>query len=230
MDPAEVPEGIDSNSACRVVITVNSYFTIRDGRKEYNRGGVISYVVDSEAYSIIDLEKDIASKFKWGSDQQANFWVLTGGGNLTCKLASDGQFLELLRTSRVVKLFMIVSSHEQNVIEEYMPATMNIGEEYMPDAVNMGEEYMPTAMDNDLKVPDTEFVWAEVPEYGETTGGPPIPEEEEKEHFSTVGCDPNGDEPAGVDEEWRYFKNIEDAGIDPIEVHTRKRPRSNQRL
>ncbi|CAO2210065.1 unnamed protein product [Urochloa humidicola] len=73
MDSVEVPEGIDPNSACRVYITVNSYFTIQDGRKEYNRGKTLSYVVDSEAYSIIDLEKDIASEFIWVSDQQANF-------------------------------------------------------------------------------------------------------------------------------------------------------------
>ena len=79
---------IDPKSACGIEITVNSYFTMRDGRKEYNRGRTISCVVDSEEYSIIDLEKDVANKFKWGSDQQANFWVLTGG-HVTSKLASD---------------------------------------------------------------------------------------------------------------------------------------------
>ena len=36
---------------------------MRDGRKEYNRGRTISCVVDSEEYSIIDLEKDVASEF-----------------------------------------------------------------------------------------------------------------------------------------------------------------------
>jgi hypothetical protein len=50
------------------------------------------------------------------------------------------------------------------------------------------------------------FEWAEVPQYGETIAGPPMPEEEEKNHFMTAGCDPDGDEPTGVDEEWRYFK------------------------
>ena len=39
-------------------------------------------------------------------------------------------------------------------------------------------------------------------------------EEEEKEHFINVGCDPNGDEPAGADEEWRYFKNVDHPVID----------------
>lgn len=126
---------IDPTSACRVEVTVNSYFSVRDGRKEYNRGRPVSYVVDSEAYSIIDLEKDIASEFKWASEQQANFWVLTGEGSLTCKLASDAQLLDLLRTSRVVKLFMVVGSREQNVREEEMAAAaVNIGDEEMPSS------------------------------------------------------------------------------------------------
>jgi hypothetical protein len=108
---------------------------------------------------------------------------------------------------------------------------MNIGREEMPNAVNIGKEEMPVAaMDNNWEVPDRRFAWAEVPEYGETTGGPPMPEEEEKEHFITIGCDPNGDEPAGVDEEWRYFKNTEHAIIDPVEVHKRKRARSDPEI
>ena len=45
------------------------------------------------------------------------------------------------------------------------------------------------------------------------------------------GCDPNGDEPAGVDEEWRYFKTLNHVVINPaenheVEVQNRKRPRS----
>jgi hypothetical protein len=209
------------------VITVNSYFTVQDGRKEYNRGRTVSYVVDSEAYSIIDLEKDIASEFKWGIEQHANFWVLTGEGSLACKLDSDGQLLDLLRASKVVKLFMVVGNHQQNVTQEEMPAAMNIGGE-MPDVGNIEKEEMHVAaMDNILEGPDCGFAWAEVPEYGETTGGPSIPEEEEKDHFITIGCDPNGDEPAGVDEEWRYFKSTEHVVIDPVEVQKRKRARSD---
>jgi hypothetical protein len=89
---------------------------VRDSRKEYNRGRLVRFIVDSEEYSIIDLEKDINSEFKCGSDQQANFWVLTEG-SLTCKLVSDAQFLDLLRTSRVVKLLMVVGRREHNVRE-----------------------------------------------------------------------------------------------------------------
>ena len=38
-----------------------------------------------------------------------------------------------------------------------------------------------------------------------------MPEEEEKKHFMTVGCDPKGDEPTRVDEEWRYLKPVDAA-------------------
>jgi hypothetical protein len=110
-----------------------------------------------------------------------------------------------------------------------MPAAMSIGEEEIPIALNMGDEVMPAAMNNNLEVLDVEFAWSEVPEYGETTGGPPMVDEEEKDHFITIGYDPNGDEPAGVDEEWRYFKNVDHVVIDPVEnltVQVQKRKRA----
>jgi len=57
-------------------------------------------------------------------------------------------------------------------------------------------------------------------------------EEEEKEHFMTIGCDPHGDEPTKVDEERRYFRNVDDTVNDEqplekieVEVQTKKRPR-----
>ncbi|CAD6263937.1 unnamed protein product [Miscanthus lutarioriparius] len=241
---------IDPKSACRVEVTVNAYFTIKDGRREYNRGRTVSWIVDSEEYAIIDLEKDIAPYFTWGSDQVANFWVRSGD-NATCKLASDAQLLDLLRASRLVKLFMVVGRRELNVREEEMSAAVNTGkeemlaavntgeemiaavntvkeemlaavntgEEDMPAAVNIGEEVMPTAVDNDLETLDKGFVWAEAPKYGETTAGPPMAIEEENEHFMTAGCDPDGDEPTGTNEEWRYFKNVDHVVIDPVEKH-----------
>ena len=250
---------IDPKSACKVEVTVNAYFTIKDGRREYNRGRTVSWIVDSEEYAIIDLEKDIAPYFTWGNDQVANFWVRSGD-NATCKLASDAQLLDLLRASRLVKLFMVVGRRELNVREEEMSAAVNTGkeemlaavntgeemiaavntvkeemlgvvntgEEDMPAAVNIGEEVMPTAVDNDLETLDKGFAWAEAPKYGETTAGPPMAIEEENEHFMTAGCDPDGDEPTGTNEEWRYFKNVDHVVIDPVEVdmHQRKRARS----
>jgi len=41
---------------------------------------------------------------------------------VTCKLASDAQLLDLLRASRLVKLFMVVGRRELNVREEEMSA------------------------------------------------------------------------------------------------------------
>ena len=193
---------------------------MRGGRKEYNRGRTVSWVVDSEKYTVIDLEKDIAPYFTWGSDQQANFWVVTGN-TMTSKLSSDVQLLDLLRASEIVKLFMVVGTREQNITEEEMPAAVHIGDDVIPTAMNIGEEVNPAAVDSDLDVLDGGFTWAEAPQYGETTGGPQMPEEEEKEHFMTVGCDPTGDDPAGADEEWRYFKTIPDD-----EVQKRKRART----
>ena len=67
-----------------------------------------------------------------------------------------------------------------------MPIAVSIGEDEMPTAVNIGEEVIPAAMDTDLEVPGGGFTWAEVHEYGESTAGPPMDEEEEKEHLSML--------------------------------------------
>ncbi|CAN6196250.1 unnamed protein product [Urochloa humidicola] len=131
---------------------------------------------------------------------------------------------------------MVVSSREHsvsdvavNMREDQMPVAFDMAEEVMLAAVNMAEEAMPAKTHNDLEVPGGGFAWAEVLEYGEATVGPPMTEEEEKEHFITIGCDPNRDEPAGVNEEWRYFKCVDQGFIDPIEnrvVEVQKRKRA----
>ena len=69
---------IDPKNARRVKVTVNSYFSIVHGKKVYNRGRDVSWVVDSEKYSVINLEKDIAMHFTWDNKQQVNFWVVKG--------------------------------------------------------------------------------------------------------------------------------------------------------
>jgi hypothetical protein len=208
---------IDPKNACRVEVTVNSYFSIVHGKKVYNRGRDVSWVVDSEKYSVINLEKDIASHFTWDSNQQANFWVVKGM-HWTDKLISDGQLHSLLRASQLVKFMMIVGNRVE-------------GDE-MPPAVNMDCEGMPNEVPIVEKKMEFEgFEWAEIPQYGETIAGPPMPEEEEKEHFMTVGCDPDGDEPTGVDEEWRYLKPVDATVNDAqptenIEVEVQKRKRA----
>ena len=101
----------------------------------------------------------------------------------------------------------------------------------MPAAVNMVGEDTHATMDvvEDMKIRG--FEWAAVPQYGETTAGPPMVEEEEKEHFMTVGCDPHGDEPTGLDEQWRYFNNVDSTihdaqPVENIEVEVQKRKRA----
>jgi hypothetical protein len=64
---------IDPKNAGRVEVTVNSYFNIVHAKKVYNRGRDVGWVVDSEKYLVINLEKDIASYFTWDNNQQANF-------------------------------------------------------------------------------------------------------------------------------------------------------------
>ncbi|KAM0880332.1 hypothetical protein ACQ4PT_033648 [Festuca glaucescens] len=216
MDESQVQEGVDPKTACRLEILVNSYFSIIDGKKVYSKGRTVSWVVDSEKYALIDLNKDIAPYFTWASDQKANFWVFDSKQHMKCRLDTDNQLLELLRASQVVKLFMVVGAWEEGHVET------NVAGEDMSAATNMVEE--------EIKVEG--FAWAEVPTYGETTAGPPMAEEEEKEHFMTFGCDPHGDEPAGADEEWRYFKKVDDAARDSkpaeksaVEVNKRKRAR-----
>ncbi|KAM0902609.1 hypothetical protein ACQ4PT_019200 [Festuca glaucescens] len=205
--------GVDPKNACRLEILVNSYFSIIDGKKVYSKGRTISWVVDSEEYSLIDLDKDIAPYFTWASNQKANFWVVDSTQHMTCKLATDNQIFVLLKTSQVVKLFMVVGAREEGHVEA------NVAGEDRSVAANLvgqGTSAAPNVVEEEMKVEG--FAWAEVPIYGETTTGPPMAEEEEKDHFMTFGCDPHGDEPAGVDEEWRYFKKVDD------EAHESKPP------
>ncbi|KXG36153.1 hypothetical protein SORBI_3002G290700 [Sorghum bicolor] len=61
-------------STCRVQITVNAYFTMRDGRKEYSWCRTVSWLVDSEEYSIIDLEKDTAPYFNRSICKETTWW------------------------------------------------------------------------------------------------------------------------------------------------------------
>ncbi|KAM0873814.1 hypothetical protein ACQ4PT_037823 [Festuca glaucescens] len=210
----------DPKFACRIEIIVNSYFSIIDGKKMYNKGRTVSWVVDSEEYAIIDLEMDIALYFTWASNQKANFWVVDSKLNVTCRLATDGQLLDLIRGSQVVKLFMVVGafgegnvgSETSNAVGEGTSVAANEVAEGTSAAANVAEEGKKAAanvFEEEIKVEG--FTWAEVPEYGETTAGPAMAEEEEKEHFMTFGCDPHGDEPAGENEEWRYFKKVDGA-------------------
>nr|CAB3462604.1 unnamed protein product [Digitaria exilis] len=64
-----------------------------------------------------------SSMFTWDSNQKPNFWL----PSLTCKLTSDGQLLDLLRASQLVKFLMIMGTREDGA---EIPAAMNmVGEE-----------------------------------------------------------------------------------------------------
>jgi hypothetical protein len=121
-------------NVCRLEIIVNSYFTVQDGKKVYNRGRTVNWFANLEEYALIDLEKDMDPYFKWGNNQKATFWVLEKG-YMQQKLDSDAQLLDLLRSSDLVKLFMIVGTRDEG--EEMMHVA---GEENLAAANVVGKE------------------------------------------------------------------------------------------
>jgi hypothetical protein len=66
--------------------------------------------------------------------------------------------------------------------------------------------------------------WANEPELSVTAAGPARVEEEE-EHYLEPGFDPEGDDPTGADEEWRYFKKekaTEGGGNEKVQQEKKK--------
>uniref|UniRef100_K3ZCA2 Transposase MuDR plant domain-containing protein n=1 Tax=Setaria italica TaxID=4555 RepID=K3ZCA2_SETIT len=98
---------IDENNACRVVTDVCSFSTIEDGRATYQKGRCLEWWVDSDEYSIIDMEKDVFKHFAWASNQEANFWFANKKGQMT-HLATNQELLTLLQVSKNVKFIMTV--------------------------------------------------------------------------------------------------------------------------
>jgi len=93
------------------VIDVTSFSTIEDGRVVYRKGKNLEWWVDSEEYSIIDMEKDVFKHFGWASYQEANFWFPNQNGDIT-RLATDQELITLLRASKIVKFIMTVDRCE----------------------------------------------------------------------------------------------------------------------
>ena len=55
--------------------------------------------------------------------------------------------------------------------------------------------------------------WAMEPQLGVTAAGPSrVEEEEEGDQYMEPGVDHEGDDPVGVDEEWRYFRKVPEVG------------------
>ena len=77
------------------MIDVTSFSTIEDGRVVYRKGKNLEWWVDSEEYSIIDMEEDVSKHFSWASYQEANFWFQNQNGDTT-RLATDQELLTLL--------------------------------------------------------------------------------------------------------------------------------------
>ena len=198
---------IDENNACRLVIDVTSFSTIEDGRVVYRKGKNLEWWVDSEEYSIIDMEKDVSKHFGWASYQEANFWFPNQNGDIT-RLATDQELITLLRASKIVKFIMTVDRCEH--VDVPVNGTQMADNELQV----MGNE-LQVHVSNErdlLHVPSRVLAaeyegqeWAHEPELGVTATGPPRVEEEE-EHYMEPGFDPEGDDPIGADEEWRYFK------------------------
>ncbi|CAN6223060.1 unnamed protein product [Urochloa humidicola] len=215
MHQSEIPDGIDENNACRVVIDVSSFSTIEDGQFVYKRGRTLEWWVDSEEYSIIDMEKDVAKHFGWASNQEPYFWYV-GPRSQIVRLATDQELLNLLRASKLVKFIMTlgrcVHVDESQVIDKGNELQVEVPYQVVV-AEFEDQEWADTTVGPGPVVPYQVVVaefedqeWADDADLGVTAAGPERVEEEEKEHFMEAGVDPNGDDPIGADEEWRYFK------------------------
>ena len=197
---------IDENNACRLVIDVTSS-TIEDGRVVYRKGKNLELWVDSEEYSIIDMEKDVSKHFGWASYQEADFLFQNQNGDTT-RLATDQELITLLRASKIVKFIMTVDRCE------HVDVPVN-GTQMADNELQVIGNELQVHVSNErdlLHVPSRVLAaeyegqeWAHEPELGVTAAGPPRVEEEE-EHYMEPGFDPEGDDPIGADEEWRYFK------------------------
>ncbi|CAO2038889.1 unnamed protein product [Urochloa humidicola] len=202
MHQSEIPDGIDENNACRVVIDVSSFSTIEDGRSVYKKGRTLGWWVDSEEYSIIDMEKDVAKHFGWASNQEPNFWYV-GPHSQTVRLATDQELLNLLRASKLVKFIMTIDRcvhvDESQVIDEGNELQVEVPYQVVV-AEFEDQEWANTAVGPDSMVPYQVIVaefedqeWADDPDLGVTAAGPERVEKEEKEHFMEASVDPDGD-------------------------------------
>jgi hypothetical protein len=197
---------INDNNACRVLIDVSSFSTFKNGRTVYEKGKTLELWVDSEEYSITDLEKDVVEHFSWSINQEPNFWFVGPHNGLTTRLGSDQQLLTLLRASKLVKIIMTVDRCEHVSFSQREDQSQVIDEENALQVVVTNE-------DNGLQVQVTNHSagfdgqeWVEEQELGVTAAGPKRAEEEERDHYMDHGVDPDGDDPIGANEEWRYFK------------------------
>ncbi|TVU27234.1 hypothetical protein EJB05_29831, partial [Eragrostis curvula] len=202
-NPSHFPDGIDPKNACKIEIDVTSFRTVEDGQSVYHKGRVLEWWVDSEEYSIIDMEKDVLQYYCWASNQEANFWYDRDNGEMV-RLPTDQELLALLQASKIVKFIMTVDRSEMNVCDDNLEIVHEMNELQIDPRIE--SEMQIIVRDEDPLVEAIDLEWAEEPQHGVTTAGPERVEEEEKEHYMDPGFDAEGDDPLGADEEWRYFK------------------------
>ncbi|TVU12379.1 hypothetical protein EJB05_46020, partial [Eragrostis curvula] len=202
-NPSHFPDGIDPKNACKIEIDVTSFRTVEDGQSVYHKGRVLEWWVDSEEYSIIDMEKDVLQHYCWASNQEANFWYDRDNGEMV-RLATDQELLALLRASKIVKFIMTVDRSEMNVCDDNLEIMHEMNELQIDPRIE--SEMQIIVRDEDPLVEAVDLEWAEEPQHGVTTAGPERVEEEEKEHYMDPGFDAEGDDPLGADEEWRKRK------------------------
>jgi hypothetical protein len=106
------------------VINVSSFSSVVNGRPVYQKGRPLEWCVDSEEYSIIDMEKDVSKHFSWADYQEANFWFTNENGETT-RLATDEELLSMLRASKIVKFLMTIDICEHVNVESQVIAEDN---------------------------------------------------------------------------------------------------------
>jgi hypothetical protein len=75
--------------------------------------------------------------------------------------------------------------------------------------------------------------WAMEPQLGVTAVGPSRVEEEEEEEgdqYMEPGVDHEGDDPVGVDEEWRYVRKVPEAGSNEKVQQEKKKTESSKNV
>ena len=176
---------IDENNACRVVIDVCSFSTVEDGRSVYQKGRPLEWWVDSDEYSIIDMEKDVQQHFSWAINLEANFWFADQNGQTSC-LGSDQQLLALLRASKVVKFIMTVDRcvHARMTETEGQSQVIN-GDVQVEGRISEWNELFDSNQGVLVECRGKE--WAEDLELGVTAAGPDRVQEDD--HYMESGFD-----------------------------------------
>ena len=179
---------------------MTSYLSVVDGRREYKKGSTIGWWVDPEEYAIVELVKDVQTYYQWADYQDAEFWYV-GEGNDYVKLCNDAELLCLLRASRKVTFEMKVVGEQHMIETEHVEQHVN--DMQLAVVTDNGMVEQAVVVNEELCEGDELLKY---PVFGHIVAGPSRVDEEETEHYMIEGVDPEGDEPAGANEEWRYFK------------------------